>query len=330
MTDVRSEPDPLVALCAGDPAPFETFVHAWTRNLTAFFCQQGAPLSRAEDLTQETFLKLYRGAGRYRPRERFTAFCFRTARNVWIDECRRAAARIEGVPRETPHPVEGVGVHVDPGAGLLFAEEERDLRALLVALPPGQRRVLELALLAELSYAEIAALLAIPVGTVKSRMFHALRRLRGVWEERRLRVAVAGRRSPTSDRSTRRPVSRCGRRRGASSARSPAPGPSASGSSWSTSSPRRRARASRPRAGACSGSRSRPRQQRSWPGATSRCGRACPCILRRRKRSRSLGPSRLPHPPRPCGRRPSRTCSRSRAPSSRRRPRARRGRGRRR
>lgn len=192
MASSRSGRDPLVALRAGDPEPFEEFVRAWTRNLTAFFCQQGAALGRAEDLTQETFLKLYRSSERYRPRQRFTAFCFRTARNVWIDECRRAAARIERVPREELRaPVELLAVHLDPGAGLVFEEEERGLRALLAALPPGQRHVLELALLGELTYAEIADLLAIPVGTVKSRMFHAVRRLRGAWEEKRVREGVA-------------------------------------------------------------------------------------------------------------------------------------------
>lgn len=189
----RPERDPLVALCAGDPGPFEEFVRAWTRNLTAFFCRQGAALGHAEDLTQETFLKLYKSAGRYRARERFTAYCFRTARNVWIDECRRSATRAEQAPaREMAlAPVEIIAVQHDPCAGLIFAEEERDLRALLDGLPPGQRRVLELALLAELGYAEIAALLAIPIGTVKSRMFHALRRLRGAREEERVREGVA-------------------------------------------------------------------------------------------------------------------------------------------
>src|SRR5262245_21334941 len=189
----RPEHDPLIALRAGNPAPFEEFVRAWARNLTAFFCHQGAAPSRAEDLAQETFLKLYQSAGRYRPSERFTAYCFRTARNVWIDECRRSAARVDRAPnREAQRAsVEVLGVHAAPGAGLLFEEEERSLRALLGALPAGQRRVLELALLGELTYAEIAALLSIPVGTVKSRMFHAVRRLRGAWEEKRLREGVA-------------------------------------------------------------------------------------------------------------------------------------------
>ena len=51
------------------------------------------------------------------------------------------------------------------------------------ALPDAHRAVFELAVLGELGYAEIGALLGIPVGTVKSRMFHAVRRLRAAWAE---------------------------------------------------------------------------------------------------------------------------------------------------
>ena len=181
--------DPLLALRAGDPAPFEDFVRTSTRGLVAFFHRRGVNLNRAEDLAQEVFLKLYRSAKRYRPRERFQAYCYRTARNLWIDECRRSADRAPW--RDTRAPVETAEVHLDPGGALLFAEEERRLHALLGALPPGQRRVFELALLFELTYPEIGVLLSIPVGTVKSRMFHAVRRLRRAWQERLEREGVA-------------------------------------------------------------------------------------------------------------------------------------------
>jgi RNA polymerase sigma-70 factor (ECF subfamily) len=193
MASPRPQRDPLVALRAGDPAPFEEFVRAWTRSLVAYFRQQGAGLGHAEDLTQEVFLKLFESAGRYQPRERLTAFCFRTARNLWIDQCRRASVRAGyALASDSPGaPAEAIRVDHDPGAALLLEEEERRLCALLGVLPPGQRRVLELALLAELGYAEIAALLALPVGTVKSRMFHAVRRLRAAWQAQRLREGVA-------------------------------------------------------------------------------------------------------------------------------------------
>ena len=193
MTPWPHEIDPLVALHAGDPAPFEEFVRAGTRRLVAFFCHRGASLGRAEELTQEVFLRMYQGAGRYRPQERFSAYCYRAARNLWIDECRRAAPAADGAfaRAELRTPLEAVSIAHDPASDLLRAEEEGGLQALLGALPAGQRRVLELALLFELTYAEIGAQLSIPVGTVKSRMFHAVRRLRSAWEERRQREGVA-------------------------------------------------------------------------------------------------------------------------------------------
>jgi RNA polymerase sigma-70 factor, ECF subfamily len=183
MSSRAPETDPLVALQGGDPLPFEAFVRSWSSTLVAYFIHQGSPASRAEDLTQDVFLRLYKSAMRYRPRERFTAYCFRTARNVWIDDCRRSAARGERLG-ESSDPAETPGHHPDPSAPLVFREEERSLQALLDELPIGQRRVFELVLLAELDYGEIGAMLSIPVGTVKSRMFHAVRKLRLAWARR--------------------------------------------------------------------------------------------------------------------------------------------------
>jgi len=174
--------DPLLALQEGDPAPFEDFVRSHARTLIAFFRQRGASPGRSEDLAQEVFLKLYQGAARYRPEERFPSYCFRVARNAWIDECRRAGVRPElgsgaaeeGLPDPPAEPE-------DPTHGLVLEEEEETLRRLLGTLPETHRAVFELAVLGELGYAEISALLGIPEGTVKSRMFYAVRRLRGAW-----------------------------------------------------------------------------------------------------------------------------------------------------
>jgi len=173
--------DPLLALQQGDPGPFESFVRLHARTMMAFFRQRGARPARCEDLAQEVFLKLHQGVARYRPEERFSSFCFRIARNVWIDECRRAGVRPEpargdeGDEGAAPEPV---APPLDPTAGLVEAEEGLAVQRLLATLPEAHRAVFELAVLGELGYGEIAARLAIPVGTVKSRMFYAVRRLR--------------------------------------------------------------------------------------------------------------------------------------------------------
>jgi len=179
--------DPLLALQRGDPAPFESFVRSHARTMMAFFQQRGASAARLEDLAQEVFLRLHQGAARYRPEERFSSYCFRVARNVWIDECRRAGVRPQlaaGGEGEDEERHEPVAPAVDPLAGLVQGEEEAGVARLLATLPESHRAVFELAVLGELSYGEIARLLAIPVGTVKSRMFYAVRRLREELEAR--------------------------------------------------------------------------------------------------------------------------------------------------
>jgi len=92
--------DPLAALAAGQPALFEAFVIAETGTLLGFFRRLGARPGEAEDLVQETILKLFRGAKNYQPSGRFESYAFRAAKNVWIDGRRRAAPNGDG---DHPH-----------------------------------------------------------------------------------------------------------------------------------------------------------------------------------------------------------------------------------
>jgi len=177
MADWEFDSDPLIALQGGDKGPFEDFVRRHTRLFFAFFRRQGAGPHHAEDLTQDVFLKLYNQASRYRPEERFSAFCMRVARNVWIDDRRRAASRRARLEVAGEQPRE-----VDPAIGPLesaaLMDEGQRMRRALTQLPETHRMVFELGVLQELGYAEVGELLGIPVGTVKSRMYHAVRKLR--------------------------------------------------------------------------------------------------------------------------------------------------------
>jgi RNA polymerase sigma-70 factor (ECF subfamily) len=183
-----------VALREGDPAPFEAFVRSAVGRFLGFFRRQGAAQEEAEDLTQEVFLKLHQNAARYRPEERFPSFCFRVARNVWIDARRRGAARPS--PSSLDAPLDGAGAlragalragalrdriaaeSADPVELAGMQEEAERLRRAAQELGEHHRMVFELGVVQELSYGEISSILDIPVGTVKSRMFHAVRRLR--------------------------------------------------------------------------------------------------------------------------------------------------------
>jgi RNA polymerase sigma-70 factor (ECF subfamily) len=186
------EGDPLEALRTGDPTPFETFVETHTGTFLSFFRRHGAGPTEAEDLVQETFLKLFRNVHTYQPSGRFRAYAFRVARNAWVDRTRRRA----GIPggghegrgaRAEAHE-EGVGEveALEPAIGPLDRLQRREeagrVRAAVGELGEAHRSVFELAVVEGLPYGEIAALLEIPEGTVKSRMHHALRKLRGKLE----------------------------------------------------------------------------------------------------------------------------------------------------
>lgn len=178
-------PDPLAALRDGDPEPFEAFVRTAVGRFVGFFRRQGAVQEEAEDLAQEVFLKLHQNADRYRPEERLPSYCFRVARNVWIDARRRSAARPSpaSLDAETGEDGPGLGALLrdeaaSPGDVAALREDADRLRRAVAELGEPHRLVFELGVVQELSYGEIGSILDIPVGTVKSRMFHAVRKLR--------------------------------------------------------------------------------------------------------------------------------------------------------
>jgi RNA polymerase sigma-70 factor (ECF subfamily) len=184
-----SDRDPLVALQAGDPALFEAFVGSESSTFMAFFRRLGVGTNEAEDLVQEVFLKLFRHAATYKPSGRFEAFAFRIARNAWIDRSRRGGVRprlVEPIHGEDGEELPALDVPSStpsPGAVLETREEAGRVSMALRQLSEGQRLVFELGVVQELGYSEIARMLEIPEGTVKSRMFNAVRKLRALLEE---------------------------------------------------------------------------------------------------------------------------------------------------
>ena len=182
--------DPLWALRNGDPALFEDFVRTEARSFVGFFLRLGAQVHEAEDLVQELFLKLYDHAHSYERRERFAAYAFRIARNAWIDKRRRRSSRpdelsLEAGGRAGMDASEPLGLRLPAedapvGSALEQREELARMQVALDKLSEHHRMVFELGVLQELPYAEIAQSMNVPVGTIKSRMFHAVRKMRAL------------------------------------------------------------------------------------------------------------------------------------------------------
>jgi RNA polymerase sigma-70 factor (ECF subfamily) len=157
------------------------------RAFDEFFTRLGAPLlhylagmvgdrALAEDLLQETVLRVHQGIARYQERGTFRAWVYRIATNLALTELRRRprarAAGLDGA-RDLADPR-----HADAGAALDADRCARVLDAGLAELPAEQRTVLLLRVREEMDLGEIARTLGIPEGTVKSRLHHAVRKLR--------------------------------------------------------------------------------------------------------------------------------------------------------
>ena len=145
------------------------------KNLLNFFWRQGVSFSEGEDLVQETYLRLWKYRREYKPTAKLSTFLFLIARQVRIDALRRQTRREtleESWIREQP---------TSEGPRALGVRE--DVRWALGKLSEPLRDVIELGVFQDLPYAEIAEILGIPVGTVKSRMHNALKELKEIVDE---------------------------------------------------------------------------------------------------------------------------------------------------
>ena len=147
----------------------------YEKNLLNFFGRQGVSYDEGEDLVQETYLRLWKYRREYRPSAKLLTFLFILARQVRIDALRRQtrrAGREERWGREQPM----TAPPATPGV-------REDVRWALAKLSEPLRDVVELGVFQDLPYAEVGAILGIPVGTVKSRMSNALKKLKEVFDE---------------------------------------------------------------------------------------------------------------------------------------------------
>lgn len=142
----------------------EAFVELFERYreiIYAFFRRRLADAARSEDLAQETFVALLDGVRRYEPRAPFRSYLYGIAFNLLAAE-RRKKGREHPSAGEAQEP----SAASDPDAPLW-------VRGALAKLDADAREVLLLREYEQLSYAEIGALLRVPVNTVRSRLFRA-------------------------------------------------------------------------------------------------------------------------------------------------------------
>ncbi len=166
----------LAAVALGDDAALGQLYDRFERPLYALGVRMLHDKQRAEDVVQETIVKVWRSAASFDPSKgAVSPWVFSIARRTAIDALRRE--KRAAIPVDpTAHDV---GVPEDEAPDWTAWE----VGLALAALPQDQRQVVELCVVLGYTHAEAAEALAIPLGTVKTRVYAGLRRLRERFEK---------------------------------------------------------------------------------------------------------------------------------------------------
>lgn len=173
------EPTLLERVARGDAAAVQILVEQYTPTVWAIARRQLGSQC-AEDVVQEVFLALWKNAARFDPAlSSEAAFVATVARRRVIDQRRRVGrAPLEELPEDARAATDTELARLDLG------DEARAAQSALEALPRKQRDVLRLAVVDGLTHVEIAARLALPLGTVKSHVRRGLERVRATLARR--------------------------------------------------------------------------------------------------------------------------------------------------
>jgi RNA polymerase sigma-70 factor, ECF subfamily len=176
----------------GDVRAFEVLVTRHRRSIYNFILRFVRDTAQAEDVLQETFLRVIKGAEAYEKQAKFTTWLYTIARNLCVDAARRGKHRKAASLDAPVGDDEGAALidlvaGVDPGAEKQSVNRELGvrLRKAIEALPEEQREIFLLREVSDLQFNEIAQIVGCPENTVKSRMRYALEKLREALEEYR-------------------------------------------------------------------------------------------------------------------------------------------------
>jgi RNA polymerase sigma-70 factor (ECF subfamily) len=195
VTQIPDEPSPnlshqgvadqhrdLIARIATDRdrVAFESLFLYFGPRIKALMLRAGSDHALAEDLVQDVMTTVWRKVDLYAPeRGTVSAWVFTIARNARIDRLRRGSSR----PYEDVEAIEIAAEDPDAEEAVLANQRAELVAEALAELPENQRRIIEMAYVDEIPQTQIAEMLLLPLGTVKSRMRLAYAKLRSKLEE---------------------------------------------------------------------------------------------------------------------------------------------------
>lgn len=184
----------MVSYQRGDREAFATLVRRYERPIYNFTLRQLRDPAAAEDTTQEVFLRVVQNATEFKHEARFTTWLYAIARNLCIDQLRKAkhrrhsslnqpksVANIDGPTMLDTLPTDSPGA--DAERALTSSHVAKTVVAAVEQLPDDQREVFLLRQLAGLPFRAVAEIVGVGENTVKSRMRYALERLQQALSE---------------------------------------------------------------------------------------------------------------------------------------------------
>jgi RNA polymerase sigma-70 factor (ECF subfamily) len=177
FVSVESE---AAALHRGDPEALAGLLLRYQNRLYRFLLRLLRNPAEAEDLFQQTWLRVAERHRQYNPRQSFEAWLFTVARNLAIDHLRRARPQSLDAPSDEHSPLADQLPSAGPSALELVLARERAEHVLvaLEQLPLPYREILVLRFEEELTLEEIARVVEAPLSTVKTRLSRGLQRMR--------------------------------------------------------------------------------------------------------------------------------------------------------
>lgn len=172
----------LVEFAAGtDPEAFGEIVRRWDRKIFALCFGMLSREDEARDATQETFIAAYRNVARFRGEAKVSSWLHRIAVNQCLTVKRRAKTRSEEYLDEETGQVDRVFVapmRYSPGNEAEHTERLRVVRQAVSSLPVDLRQIVVMKEFEEMTFQEISEVLELPLSTVKSRLYTALKQLK--------------------------------------------------------------------------------------------------------------------------------------------------------
>jgi RNA polymerase sigma-70 factor (ECF subfamily) len=162
---------------AGDAKAFEALVVKYQRRIARHVARYAKAAGDVEDLVQETFIRAYRGLASFRGDSAFYSWLYRIATNAALNHLERRPGDVllgDDAPEERADAFEpGVSDAEDPERTLMAKQIAETVQRAVARLQPELAEALMLYEIEGKTYAEIAGMLGIPIGTVRTRIFRA-------------------------------------------------------------------------------------------------------------------------------------------------------------